>query len=90
MGNSDLKHFVERIERLTDEKDVIANDIGEIYKEAKSAGFDTKAMRAIVRIRRQDAAERAEQQAIVETYMRALGMLASTPLGKAAIERATA
>jgi uncharacterized protein (UPF0335 family) len=84
-----LKAFVERIERLEEEKSVLQGDIRDIYAEAKSTGFDVKAIRAIVRMRRQDAAERAEQEAILKTYMLALGMLSDTPLGQAAIERAT-
>jgi uncharacterized protein (UPF0335 family) len=85
-----LKTFVERIERLEEEKKTISDDIRDVYAEAKSNGFDTKAMRAAIRLRKQDAAERAEHQAILDTYLHALGMLSDTPLGQAAIERATA
>jgi uncharacterized protein (UPF0335 family) len=85
-----LKTFVERIERLEEEKKTISDDILDVYAEAKSNGFDTKAMRAAIRLRKQDAAERAEHQAILDTYLHALGMLSDTPLGQAAIERATA
>jgi uncharacterized protein (UPF0335 family) len=70
-----LKAFVERIERLEEEKKTIADDIRDVYAEAKGNGFDVKALRAIVRLRRQDADERAEQETILETYMQALGML---------------
>lgn len=83
-----LKAFVERIERLEDEKKAIADDIGDVYQEAKGDGFDVKAMRALIRLRKQEATERNEHQLILETYMNALGMLASTPLGTAATERA--
>ena len=85
-----LKAFVERIERLEEEKKAIADDIRDVYAEAKGTGFDVKALRAIVRLRKQDVDERKEQEAILETYMHALGMLADTPLGQAAITKATA
>ena len=71
-----LKAFVERIERLEEEKKTIADDIRDVYAEAKGTGFDVKALRAIVRLRKQDVDERKEQEAILETYMHALGMLA--------------
>ena len=70
-----LKAFVERIERLEEEKKTIADDIRDVYAEAKGNGFDVKALRAIVRMRKQDANERREQETILETYMHALGML---------------
>src|SRR5450631_1635803 len=71
-----LKAFVERIERLEEEKKATADDIRDVYAEAKGTGFDVKALRAIVRLRKQDVEERKEQDAILETYMHALGMLA--------------
>ena len=70
-----LKAFIERIERLEEEKAGIAGDIKDVYAEAKGNGFDTKALRTIIRMRKQDANERAEQETILETYMQALGML---------------
>jgi uncharacterized protein (UPF0335 family) len=70
-----LKAFVERIERLEEEKKTIADDIRDVYAEAKATGFDVKALRTIMRMRKQDADERREQEAILETYMHALGML---------------
>jgi uncharacterized protein (UPF0335 family) len=70
-----LKAFIERIERLEEEKKTIADDIRDVYAEAKGNGFDTKALRAIVRMRKQDADERKEQETILETYMHALGMI---------------
>ena len=70
-----LKAFVERIERLEEEKKTISDDIRDVYAESKGNGFDVKALRAIVRLRKQDANERAEQETILETYMQALGML---------------
>ena len=70
-----LKAFVERIERLEEEKKTISDDIRDVYAEAKGNGFDVKALRTIVRLRKQDANERAEAETILETYMQALGML---------------
>ena len=70
-----LKAFVERVERLEEEKKAIADDIRDVYAEAKANGFDTKALRAIVQLRKQDADERREHEAILETYMHALGIL---------------
>ena len=69
-----LKDLIERIERLEEEKAGIAGDIKDVYAEAKSNGFDTKALRRIVSIRKQDHAERQEQEAILDLYMQALGM----------------
>jgi uncharacterized protein (UPF0335 family) len=74
-----LRAFVERIERLEEEKAALAADVREIYAEAKSVGYDTRALRAIVRMRKQDANERLEQEALLATYMHALGMIAGLP-----------
>ena len=70
-----LKAFVERIERLEEEKKTIADDIRDVYGEAKANGFDVKALRAIVQLRKQDADERQGARDDPETYMHALGML---------------
>jgi Uncharacterized protein conserved in bacteria len=70
-----LKSLVERIERLEEEKKQISDDIRDVYTEAKGNGFDVKALRTIVRMRKQDPNERAEAETILETYMQALGML---------------
>jgi uncharacterized protein (UPF0335 family) len=70
-----LKAIIERIERLEEEKKTISDDIRDVYAEAKGTGFDVKALRTIVRLRKQDENERAEQETILETYMQALGML---------------
>jgi uncharacterized protein (UPF0335 family) len=70
-----LKAIIERIERLEEEKKTIADDIRDIYSEAKGNGFDVKALRTIIRMRKQDANERSEQETILEMYMQALGML---------------
>ena len=70
-----LKAIIERIERLEEEKKATSDDIRDVYAEAKGTGFDTKALRTIVRMRKQDTDERREQQEVLETYMHALGML---------------
>jgi uncharacterized protein (UPF0335 family) len=70
-----LKAIIERIERLEEEKKAIADVIRDVYAEAKGNGYDVKALRTIVRMRKQDANERAEEETILETYMQALGML---------------
>jgi len=70
-----LKAIIERIERLEEEKKQISDDIRDVYAEAKGNGFDVKALRAIVKMRKQDPNERQEQETILETYMQALGML---------------
>jgi uncharacterized protein (UPF0335 family) len=74
-GRDQLKAFIERVERLEEEKKTIADDIRDVYAEAKGSGFDVKALRTIVRLRKQDADERREHETILETYMHALGML---------------
>ena len=90
-GNSSeqLKSIIERVERLEEEKKAAQDDIRDVYAEAKGNGYDVKALRAIVKMRKQDADERREQQEILDTYMHALGMLADTPLGQAAVKRDT-
>ncbi|HEY0441665.1 MAG TPA: DUF2312 domain-containing protein [Xanthobacteraceae bacterium] len=70
-----LKAFVERIERLEEEKKTISDDIKDVYAEAKGNGYDVKALRQVVRLRKQDKDERKEQEAILDTYLAALGML---------------
>lgn len=75
VARDQLRAFIERIERLEEEKKAIADDVKEVYAEAKGNGFDTKVMRQLVRIRKQDRAERQEQEAILDLYMHALGMV---------------
>jgi uncharacterized protein (UPF0335 family) len=72
-----LRAFVERIERLEEEKKALSEDLKEVYAEAKSTGFDTKALRKIISIRKQEDHERQEQEAILATYMQALGMISA-------------
>jgi uncharacterized protein (UPF0335 family) len=71
-----LKSFIERIERLEEEKAALAADIREVYSEAKGTGFDVKIMRQVVRLRKLDTADRQEQDAILDLYLSALGMKA--------------
>ena len=70
----ELKQFVERIERLEEEKAGLAGDIKDVFSEMKGRGFDLKATRSILRIRKKDHAERQEEEAMLELYMQALGM----------------
>ena len=69
-----LRSFIERIERLEEEKAALAADIREVYAEAKGDGFDAKTMRQIVRLRKLDSADRAEQEALLDLYKAALGL----------------
>jgi uncharacterized protein (UPF0335 family) len=69
-----LKSFIERIERLEEEKAALAADIREVYSEAKGTGFDVKIMRQVVRLRKLDTADRQEQDALLDMYRDALGM----------------
>ena len=77
VAQDQLRAFIERIERMEEEKRAIADDIKEIFAEAKGNGFDVKVPRQIVRIRKQDHAERMEQEALLDLYMAALGMQAA-------------
>ncbi|MDH3580413.1 MAG: DUF2312 domain-containing protein [Hyphomicrobiales bacterium] len=70
-----LRAFVERIERLEEERAALAADIRDVYAESKAMGYDIKTLRTVVRLRKQDASERQEQEAILATYMIALGMV---------------
>ena len=74
VARDQLRAFVERIERLEEEKKSIADDIKDVYGEAKAMGYDTKVMRKVVAIRKQDQNERLEHEAILDTYLHALGM----------------
>lgn len=69
-----LKSFIERIERLEEEKAALAADIREVYSEAKAAGFDTKVMRQVVRLRKMDSNDRQEQEALLDVYKHAIGL----------------
>jgi uncharacterized protein (UPF0335 family) len=74
VARDQLRSFVERIERLEEEKKTIADDIKDVYGEAKAMGFDAKVLRKVVAIRKQDENDRLEQEAILDTYLHALGM----------------
>lgn len=69
-----LRSFIERIERLEEEKKTLSDDIKDVYAELKGNGFDTKAVRAIIRLRKQEEHERQEEEAMIELYKNALGM----------------
>ena len=69
-----LRSLIERIERLEEEKKGLANDIKEVFAEAKSAGFDVKAMKQILKIRKMDEGDRQEEEFIVDSYRNALGI----------------
>jgi uncharacterized protein (UPF0335 family) len=68
-----LRSFIERVERLEEEKAAILNDVKEIYAEAKGEGYDVKVLRQVVRIRKMDRADRQEQEALLELYLSAIG-----------------
>ena len=70
-----LRAFIERVERLEEEKKTIADDIKEVFAEMKGSGFDTKAVRTLIRLRKKDQAERQEEEAILDLYKAALGMV---------------
>jgi len=74
LAKGHLKSFVERIEKLEEEKKALAEDVGEAYEEAKGVGFDVKALRTVVRLRMQDSEERKEHEALVDLYRDALGL----------------
>ena len=70
-----LRSFIERIERLEEEKKGLSDDIRDVFAEAKGNGFDTKIMRQVIRLRKKDTNERQEEEAILDLYMHALGMI---------------
>jgi uncharacterized protein (UPF0335 family) len=69
-----LKSFIERIERLEEEKAALASDVRDVYAEAKSSGFDVKILRQVIRLRKLDEPDRNEQEELIDLYMRAIGM----------------
>jgi uncharacterized protein (UPF0335 family) len=85
MSNNQLLAIVERIEKLEDERSLLAADVKEIYTEAKFSGFEPKIIKKIISMRKVDKEKREEEQALLQTYMNALGMLADTPLGRFAL-----
>ncbi|WAP67202.1 DUF2312 domain-containing protein [Jiella pelagia] len=74
IAQDQLKSFVDRIERLEEEKKTISDDIRDVYAEARGNGFDTKVLRRVIALRKQDANERQEQESILDLYLQALGM----------------
>jgi uncharacterized protein (UPF0335 family) len=90
VGNNsarDLASIIDRIEAMEADKKAISEDIKDVYTEAKGRGYDTAALKEIVKRRREDAQKRETREAIVDTYLAALGQLADTPLGQAALAR---
>ena len=86
-SNGQLRAFIERIERLDEDKRQISAEMAYVYAEAKANGFDAKIMRKVVALRKKEAAEREEERLLLDVYLAALGMLADTPLGEAALAR---
>lgn len=74
IASEELRLLIERIERLEEEKKGLADDIKDVYADAKSRGYDTKTMRVIVRLRKMETADRQEAEALLETYKAALGL----------------
>ncbi len=72
-AQSQLKSIIERIERLEEDKAAVANDLKEVYAEAKGNGFDTKVLRKVIRLRKQDKAKRQEEEALIDLYLSAIG-----------------
>lgn len=87
MTNNQLQSIVDRIEKREEDKRAISDDIKDVYAEAKGNGFDVKVLRKIIAMRKRDRDDVQEEQALIDTYMAALGMLADTPLGEAAARR---
>lgn len=86
-AQNQLRQFIEQIERLLDEKTALAADISDKFAEAKALGFDVKIMRKVIALRKKSKDERDEEESILATYLHALGDLAGTPLGEAAVAR---
>jgi len=84
IAGAQLKSFIERIERLEEEKRALGEDIKEVYAEAKGTGFEPKIMRQILKIRKMDKDEHDEQESLLDVYMRALGMLPESEQAEAA------
>lgn len=81
VARDQLRAFIERIERLEEEKKTIADDIADIYGEAKGMGFDTKILKKVIALRKKDEQERMEEDMILDTYLHALGMIDAPPEG---------
>ena len=83
VARDQLRAFIERIERLEEEKKTITDDIKDVYGEAKGMGYDTKIMKQVIALRKKDDQERMEEDLILDTYLQALGMI-EAPQGDAA------
>ena len=79
VARDQLRAFIERIERLEEEKKTIADDIKDVYGEAKGMGFDTKILKKVISLRKKDEQERMEEDLILDTYLHALGMIEAPP-----------
>lgn len=79
VARDQLRSFIERIERLEEEKKTIGDDIADVYGEARATGFDAKILKKVIALRKQDKDQRMEQEAILETYLAALGMIEGPP-----------
>lgn len=88
LAREHLRAFIERIERLEEEKATLMEDIREVYAEAKGTGFDPKIMRQVVRIRKMEPDQRQEQEYVLDTYLSALGMLEQSGANDSAAEDA--
>ena len=86
LARDHLRAFIERIERLEEEKATLMEDIREVYAEAKGTGFDPKIMRQVVRIRKMEPDQRQEQEYVLDTYLSALGMLEQSGANDSAAE----
>lgn len=84
VARDQLRAFIERIERLEEEKKTIADDIKDVYGEAKAMGYDTKIMKKVIALRKKDDQERMEEDLILDTYLQALGMIESAAQADAA------
>ena len=81
-----LTSFIERLERLEDEKRDVGDQIKDVFAEAKGEGFDVRTMREVLKLRRMKPHDRSEREELLDVYLAALGMLRDTPLGQAAVE----
>lgn len=87
-AQNQLRQFVEQIERLEEEKKALADDVRDKYLEAKAVGFDVKVLRQVVRLRKKSKQDRQEEEAILETYLHALGMAEEAPVGRPLMDAA--
>ena len=84
VAGDQLRSYIERIERLEEEKANLATDVREVFAEAKANGYDVKTMRQVLKLRKMEPADRSEQEYLIDTYLRALGMLPDVDAEEAA------